>query len=200
MGELVRAMTRDGYAKAVAVTTTDIVERARQIHKMLPTATAEDRKAAMEFISTAKNYIVEEYVTQHEAMAKMNPASVSIIRFYSVSSPAGNYVFAPVLTTAIEKSVANGCQDALTAMIDIRTGEVITDAVDQNQFVEYTAHPVTGVQFKGFQVPYWQECLALMRKALPLASKISNIENIIEDAYVLCFQSDRACHEDEHKL
>ena len=40
MGELVRAMTRDGYAKAVAVTTTDIVERARQIHKMLPTATA----------------------------------------------------------------------------------------------------------------------------------------------------------------
>ena len=47
--------------------------------------------------------------------------------------------------------------------------------MDQNQFVEYTAHPVTGVQFKGFQVPYWQECLELMRKALPLASKISNI-------------------------
>lgn len=40
MGELVRAMTCDGYVKAVAVTTTDIVERARQIHKMLPTATA----------------------------------------------------------------------------------------------------------------------------------------------------------------
>jgi len=40
MGELVRAMTRDGYVKAVAVTTTDIVERARQIHKTLPTATA----------------------------------------------------------------------------------------------------------------------------------------------------------------
>ena len=40
MGELVRAMTKDGYAKAVAVTTKDIVERARQIHKTLPTATA----------------------------------------------------------------------------------------------------------------------------------------------------------------
>ncbi len=40
MGELVRAMTRDGYVKAVAVTTKDIVERARQIHKTLPTATA----------------------------------------------------------------------------------------------------------------------------------------------------------------
>ncbi len=40
MGELVRAMTGDGYVKAVAVTTKDIVERARQIHKTLPTATA----------------------------------------------------------------------------------------------------------------------------------------------------------------
>jgi molecular chaperone Hsp33 len=33
-------MTRDGYVKAVAVDTRDIVERARQIHKTLPTATA----------------------------------------------------------------------------------------------------------------------------------------------------------------
>ena len=40
MGELVRAMTKDGYVKAVAVTTKDIVERARQIHKTFPTATA----------------------------------------------------------------------------------------------------------------------------------------------------------------
>lgn len=40
MGELVRAMTRDGFVKVVAVDTTDIVERARQIHKTLPTATA----------------------------------------------------------------------------------------------------------------------------------------------------------------
>lgn len=142
---------------------------------MLPTVTAEDRMAAMKFISQAENYIVEEYITQHETLAKLNPGAVSIIRFYSVSSPAGNYVFAPVLTTAITRSVSNGCQDALTAMIDIRTGEVITDAVDQNQLVEYAAHPVTGVQFKGFQIPYWQECLELMRKALPLADRIANI-------------------------
>ena len=40
MGELVRAMTRDGFVKVVAVETRDIVERARQIHKTLPTATA----------------------------------------------------------------------------------------------------------------------------------------------------------------
>ena len=38
--QIVRAMTADGYLKAVAITSTAIVERARQIHKTLPTATA----------------------------------------------------------------------------------------------------------------------------------------------------------------
>ena len=37
---IVRAMTKDGWAKAVAVSSREIVERARQIHKTLPTATA----------------------------------------------------------------------------------------------------------------------------------------------------------------
>ena len=38
--EIVRAMSRDGLVKAVAITGTALVERARQIHTTLPTATA----------------------------------------------------------------------------------------------------------------------------------------------------------------
>lgn len=38
--EIVRAITGDGFVKAAAITGRDIVERARNIHKLLPTATA----------------------------------------------------------------------------------------------------------------------------------------------------------------
>ena len=38
--QLVRAITKDGMVKAVAVSTRDLTERARQIHRTLPTATA----------------------------------------------------------------------------------------------------------------------------------------------------------------
>lgn len=38
--QLVRAMTKDGFVNAVAVSTKQMTERARQIHKTLPTATA----------------------------------------------------------------------------------------------------------------------------------------------------------------
>ena len=37
---IVRAMTRDGFVKVAAISSKGIVERARQIHKCLPMATA----------------------------------------------------------------------------------------------------------------------------------------------------------------
>ena len=40
MDQLVRAMTKDGTVKAVAVTTKDLTEKVRNIHKTLPVATA----------------------------------------------------------------------------------------------------------------------------------------------------------------
>ena len=38
--QLIRAISRDGYVKAAAVSTRELTERARQIHKTLPVATA----------------------------------------------------------------------------------------------------------------------------------------------------------------
>ena len=45
--EIVRAITGDGYVKAVAVTGREIVERARQIHTLPPMATAALGRALM---------------------------------------------------------------------------------------------------------------------------------------------------------
>lgn len=143
--------------------------------RVFPVTTDGEIQAAMDYVRQVKNGIAEEYIIQHEALAALNPGAVSIVRFYSLSSPAGSYLFAPVLTVAISKAISNGCQDALTAMADIRTGLVISDAVDQNELVEYAAHPITGVPFKGLQLPFWEETIAMMRRAVPLASKISNI-------------------------
>lgn len=143
--------------------------------RVLPASNEAELASSFEFLQANSDGIVEEYIVQHDTLATLNPSAVSIIRFYTVCAPSGSYLFAPVLTTAITKEISNGCQDALTAMIDIRTGEVITDAIDQNNFVEYAEHPVTGVRFKGLKMPYWEETIEMMRRAVPLAKKISNI-------------------------
>ncbi len=143
--------------------------------RILPAATEAEQADTLAYLRANSGGIVEEYIQQHPTLAQLNPGAVSIVRFYTVTAPSGTYLFAPVLTTAIEKDISNGCQDALTAMIDIRTGVVLTDAVDQNNFIDYHTHPVTGVPFPGLQLPFWAETIDMMRRAVPLASKISNI-------------------------
>lgn len=143
--------------------------------KILPVSNEGEVSAAMDEIKRISNGIVEEFIVQHDTFAKLNPNAVNIVRFYSISSPVGSYLFAPVLTVAVDKKISNGSQDALTAMVDINNGVVMTDAVDQNNNVDYATHPVTGVLFKGLRLPYWSETIEMMRRAVPLASKISNI-------------------------
>lgn len=143
--------------------------------RIIKAATAQERDEAFSKLRALPRGIVEEWIQQHEVLNTLNPGAVSIVRFYSVCTPAGCYLFAPVLTTAITRSIANGCQDALTAIADIRTGLVITDAVDQNKLTECKTHPVTGTPFKGLQLPYWDETIAMMKKVVPQAWYISNI-------------------------
>lgn len=143
--------------------------------RILPVTCAEDIKDALDHIRNGGNGIIEEYICQDNVLSELNPSAVSVVRFYSVTSPYGTHLFAPVLTSALHKDIANGCQDALTAVVDIRTGKVLTDAVDQNKMEEYTVHPMTGVAFKGLQLNHWDKTLEMLKRAVPLGKKISNI-------------------------
>lgn len=143
--------------------------------RILPVGTKEEAEESLACICGVGNGIVEEYICQDAALSRLNPKAVNVIRFYSVCSPEGSFLFAPILTVAHKNDISNGCQDALTSLVDIRTGKVLTDAVDQNEMVDYQTHPVTGAAFRGVQLHYWEETIAMLRRAVPLASKISNI-------------------------
>jgi hypothetical protein len=142
---------------------------------VIPAGNDKEISDAMSRIKALPAGILEEFICQHDELNRLNPGAVSIIRFYSVCTPKGMYIFCPVLTTSMTMDISNGCKDALTAIADIRTGVVITDAVDQRLTRDYVVHPVTGVAFKGFQIPFWVETIEMMKKAVPEASYISNI-------------------------
>lgn len=143
--------------------------------RVIPVGNEEGLSAAMSRIKALPAGIVEEFICQHDELNRLNPSAVSVVRFYSVCTPAGVYIFAPVLTTSITMDISNGCKDALTAIADIRSGVVITDAIDQQLMKAHATHPVTGVGFKGFQIPFWSETIEMMKKAVTEASYISNI-------------------------
>ena len=143
--------------------------------RVIHAETENERADAYAKLKAMPEGIVEEWIEQHPVLQELYPGAVSIVRFYSVATPAGMYLFSPVLTTAATREISNGCQDALTACVDIRTGEVLTDAVDQIAIAEVARHPVTGVAFKGLKLPFWEETIKMMSELVPLSTFISNI-------------------------
>ena len=83
--ELVRAMTKDGFVNAVAVTSTAIVERARQIHKTLPTATA-----ALGRLLTAASMMGNMQKTEDASLTLQLKGGGPLGRLLAVSDADGN--------------------------------------------------------------------------------------------------------------
>lgn len=82
---LVRAMSRDGFVKAVCVTSRAIVERARMIHKTSPTATA-----ALGRVLTATSMMGNMQKTEHGSVTVQIKADGPLGTILAVSDEAGN--------------------------------------------------------------------------------------------------------------
>ena len=82
---LVRAMSRDGFVKAVCVTSRAIVERARMIHKTSPTATA-----ALGRVLTVTSMMGNMQKTEHGSVTVQIKADGPLGTILAVSDEAGN--------------------------------------------------------------------------------------------------------------
>lgn len=60
--------------------------------------------------------------------------------------------------------VDNLAGGGLVAAVDLKTGKLITDAVDEEGNV-YSRHPATGMIIKGFDIPFFAETLKLVLDA-----------------------------------
>lgn len=98
--------------------------------------------------------IVEELIVQHDALSALYPDSVNTIRIASVLTNDGPVLLSTCMRIGNGSVIDNFCQGGMTAQIDFETGKVETDAVDQERNV-YECHPLTGVRFKGYQLPNW---------------------------------------------
>ena len=117
--------------------------------------------------------IIEGYVIQHPEMKKLSLNSVNTIRIVTIQTfddipgvEKGkiHFVYGGVRMGHGNSHVDNLHSGGMIACINIDTGVVETDAVDFANRV-YERHPDTGIQIKGFQIPYFKELRQLIEKA-----------------------------------
>lgn len=136
-----------------------------------------DRDTMREVYDVLADYpdgVVEAYVVQHPEMLKLCPSSVNTIRVVTFSSnttpvtPDGKSM--DIAYTALRigggsSIVDNFHSGGMVCHIDSQTGKLITDAADMDCNV-FAEHPATGVKFLDFQIPYYQEAMAMVTEAI----------------------------------
>lgn len=116
---------------------------------------------------TKKNYdLVEEYIIQHKSLMDLSPAGVNTIRIFTQLYQGSVYFLGARLRISVNSTVDNMAAGNLAAPVDLRTGIVTDSGVYSDIRKEETSrHPVTGIELRGFTIPYWDEVLKLTENA-----------------------------------
>jgi hypothetical protein len=110
--------------------------------------------------------VLQEAVTQHADLAAMYPLSLNTIRVQTLLKRNQEVI---ILGSAIRfgrngSRVDNMSAGGIGVGVDVDTGQLKQTGRDFDSR-EYDRHPETGLTFKGYQVPYWPETLAVVERA-----------------------------------
>lgn len=116
-----------------------------------------------EMLIDEKFDLIEQPIVQHPEMARLHPNSVNTVRVVTAVKDGVMEIVYAALKTGNGGAVDNMNAGGLSAAVDVKTGEVYTDAIIKNGG-SYKAHPSTGVVYKGFKIPMWDDVYTLLSK------------------------------------
>ena len=109
-------------------------------------------------------WIAEELIKQHQITEAWNPSSVNTFRVPSFRTKDGVNILQPFFRTGRNGSVVdNAGHGGIFAVFDPETGIITTDGVDEYGG-RFECHPDSGLKFKGWEIPYWDELKTLVAK------------------------------------
>ena len=130
------------------------------------------KKELFDYTLEKAPYVAEELIKQNSDLGCFHEKSVNTVRvvtFYYNEDVSILWTF--LRAGANDSEVDNMGASGLGALIDQKTGVIISDGMDWNGHKVHQ-HPDSKITFKGFQIPKWNELLDMVKD---LASEISEM-------------------------
>jgi hypothetical protein len=126
-----------------------------------------DEKSLVTFMEENQYDLVEEFIIQHPSLQNLSPSAVNTVRIFTQLDDNNDVILLGCRQRiSVNSSVDNMAAGNLAAPIDEVTGIVTGPGVYSDiTKSDETKHPVTGVAIIGFQVPFWEETVAMVKKA-----------------------------------
>ncbi|MCF6132691.1 sugar-transfer associated ATP-grasp domain-containing protein [Flavobacterium wongokense] len=137
------------------------------IDVLIKSASEFDEKSLIDFIENSQFDLVEEFIQQHPTLNNLSPSAVNTVRIFTQLDDNDEVVLLGCRQRiSVNSSVDNMAAGNMAAIIDEQTG-IITDAGVYSDITkpEEKIHPITGVEIVGLQLPFWNETVAMVKKA-----------------------------------
>ncbi|MCI5698271.1 MAG: hypothetical protein MR269_04490 [Clostridiales bacterium] len=116
--------------------------------------------------------LMEEIAIQSDLINKVYPYSINTVRIVTIlNDDKVNIVGSCFRVGRNGNSVDNFNHGGIASIIDYRTGKIVTDGFDKYRN-EYIYHPDTGVKFKGFQIPGWDNIRVFLEEVAHIVPEV----------------------------
>ena len=110
---------------------------------------------------TEKDVFLEELILQSNKLNSINESTVNTVRCQTIKTDEG--VRIPWCFAKLGRAgffIDNGGAGGLLASIDVKTGIIESDAVDELG-QRYSVHPDSGITIRGFKYPDWDQLISI---------------------------------------
>ena len=122
------------------------------------------KEAFAKIKESGKEWIVEQRIFQHEKTAIWNKSSVNTMRVPSFLHDGRFEIVQPFFRVGRAGSIVdNAGGGGILICVDVKTGRLSSDGVDELGH-RYEKHPESGITFKGWQVPDWENLKNLVEE------------------------------------
>jgi len=117
-------------------------------------------------IKNSENDLIEEFIIQHDDLMKLSPSGLNTIRIFTQVVNNRVDILGTRLRITINSVVDNLAAGNIAANINTETG--IVDGVGVYSDItktDETIHPISKIDIVGFQVPFWEESIKMVKEA-----------------------------------
>ena len=136
----------------------------------------DDPKAYFDSLLCYGKTMLEECIQQAGIMAELHEASVNTLRISTYNTRRGIHIGHGIVRAGRGgSSIDNAAKGGISATVDVKKGVICSDGYVKNG-KRYSCHPDTGVQFKDFVLPEWDEATRICREiavSMPMMKYLS---------------------------
>lgn len=123
------------------------------------------------------DFLLQEKIKQHEAISRLNPTSVNTIRIVTTKYNDAVNVLSVVIRigTSSDKVVDNAATGGTYVAIDEAGRLQKYGYYHPGMGTKAAIHPVSNVTYLGYQIPYWDEVIRLVKNAHEIVPDINTI-------------------------